>query len=144
MTRYLDRAAAVRDKYAQLGLAMSAAENQVSATPDGKWGSAGREIGKLAKRLSGVETQWTHITPPKGLAAGHRAYGNSIDLNRKYWELASCCLVNGYDLSVDSVYGKQLTDLNKKANTAFDTYRTAVTLRASRLGVEVPWNWYGG
>ena len=106
---------------------------------DSTWPPVGRKIAKLAKRLYAVETDWALVTPPKDLLAAHKAYGKSISLNRKWYELEAYCYVNEYDMSGSSIHGKQLHALVSKADDAFDVYRLALTVKARQLHVKLPW-----
>ena len=142
LTAYLVQAKRVRAEYFSLRGQIASIEKHAHNTADSSWPAAGKKIERLSKKLYAVTTDWATIPPPQGLGlAAHRAYGKSIYLNQKYWQLEAYCLVNKRDMSDYSAYGKQLIALNNKANDAFEQYRLALTVRARQLGVKIPWKW---
>ena len=142
MTAYLAKAEPVRARYRRLVHQMDRiVATQAHSTADSTWAPVGRKIGSIAQKLYGVETRWALITPPKGLAAAHNAYGKSIEQNRKMYALESYCYVNQFDMSAYSMYGKQLTALLNRGNDEWETYRLALSVAAAKLGVKIPWKW---
>jgi hypothetical protein len=99
-----------------------------------------RDHWTLTYTLRYISGRWL-ITPPKGLAAAHNAYGKSIEENRKMYALESYCYINQFDMSAYSMYGKQLTALLNKGNDEWETYRLAFSVAAAKLGVKIPWKW---